>query len=1229
MTTTFTNPIPADVLKNAHIIQQDNFDSWSQGYDVDGYLKVLPHPDEKIPFDDPLSKWQEDNQDYKNGNFVYEADDGSYFSSWGPKEILEVTLTLDELEEILIDGFGTIQAGELISNNLEELTSYQFLRAYNGKIPGPMLITEPGDTLRITLQNNLDDQVTNLHTHGLHVSPMGNGDNVLIAADPGDDWVVEIEIPENHFIGPDWYHPHLHGTVNLQVSSGLAGYLLINPPHDLPDLEKFDPVTQPSFFMALNTFGIQQIDRTSAPDDPLNQSDPEILIPAGTPLEELEENVFSLSDAPYVGYNAKPIFYDPQSPAGGFTEFGPLFRYGDGTHGEATENVIHTVNGQYNPTMEVGTGEWTLFSFANMSVNSFHVIQLIKEDEQGNLSLEEVQLVAIDGDAAGVVEDIRRNVTETPIVNPGSRISVQHIFDEPGKYYFLSNATEELLGDDAPILTSAKGFNDGHVIWGSQVLGTVEVTGEEIPPEQLPPFPEPYDVLVEQSDKINELVDSALAGDFDEERTFVWDANFGGATQQPGEDPITFEGIYTINGEFFATSGGGMPALTMPMVGTSEVWNIVNSSGVSNPEYAEQGRDFPLTEWHPFHIHQNDFVVLEINGIPVEEMEQNYLARVLSDTIALPPSHAPGSATPENPFGITQFNGDPSVVKILMEFADFPGSYVNHCHILFHEDAGMMAVVRVILNTNDTWLSLSTDNGNFIRLFTASNTNQNVRLNAYNFSDGVDVAIADVNYKNNLGAGNTNVTDNVTDVVTIQKQLTSLDQQFTVKVFDGESMFQQTEAGASILQGDDSNLLLAEIRPFANITPTLDQTASIASGDVNGDGFADIMAALGGGIQPLIEIYSGQDYSLMAQLNLFHHGGFTGTINVSSGDINGDNFDDILVAQGAGGEGKVEAYSGILLDGLIRSGEITDLSGNDVAHETAMFSEAFQPYGDSYTGEIEITSGYVLQTPEIPNDSPSQTNAANITTVAIGDLPAGQEPVKIHSFLGGGHHSSSDHSGDNAEGAPEIRLDKEFTPSGNIEEIAGTFADINGDRGQGVLFTQDGQGNNKLIHLQEQNIPEEITVESPVTDLFDSPFYRFQNKDIPSTYLYAGEQEAQNIRQNFPNFQEEGFAFNASVTPNDELISLYRFQNMNLPGTYLYVGEQERQSVLANFPNFTEEGLAFYAFGADANKGQDIYRFQNINLPGTYLYVGEQERQSVLANFPNFVEEGIAFEVLT
>src|SRR5690606_34916016 len=41
---------------------------------------------------------------------------------------------------------------------------------YDGSYPGPTLVARPGDTIRIRLINDLDD-VTNLHTHGLHVSP--------------------------------------------------------------------------------------------------------------------------------------------------------------------------------------------------------------------------------------------------------------------------------------------------------------------------------------------------------------------------------------------------------------------------------------------------------------------------------------------------------------------------------------------------------------------------------------------------------------------------------------------------------------------------------------------------------------------------------------------------------------------------------------------------------------------------------------------------------------------------------------------------------------------------------------------------------------------------------------------------------------------------------------------------------------------------------------------------
>jgi hypothetical protein len=188
-----------DILRSVYVIGQQNFDAWSQGFDAQGYLKVLPHPDVKVAFKDPFRDWQLDNPQ------------GNYYSSWGPNKELNVTLTMSELGQINIDGFGILKSGDgLVPWLNNKATPYEQLRGYNGLVPGPMLLTEPGDTLNLTVINDLD-QVTNLHTHGLHVSPLGNGDNVLVAANPGDTLSVSIKIPDDHFIGQDWYHPHLHG----------------------------------------------------------------------------------------------------------------------------------------------------------------------------------------------------------------------------------------------------------------------------------------------------------------------------------------------------------------------------------------------------------------------------------------------------------------------------------------------------------------------------------------------------------------------------------------------------------------------------------------------------------------------------------------------------------------------------------------------------------------------------------------------------------------------------------------------------------------------------------------------------------------------------------------------------------------------------------------------------------------------------------------------------------
>ncbi|CAB5122563.1 MAG: multicopper oxidase domain-containing protein [Actinobacteria bacterium] len=104
--------------------------------------------------------------------------------------------------------------------------SKRWALTYNGSIPAPTLVLNPGDTLNIKLAN-ATSMMTNLHTHGFHVSPSGNSDNPLVEIMPGKSFQYTIKIPKNHASGTFWYHPHHHMFVAKQLSAGLAGAIII------------------------------------------------------------------------------------------------------------------------------------------------------------------------------------------------------------------------------------------------------------------------------------------------------------------------------------------------------------------------------------------------------------------------------------------------------------------------------------------------------------------------------------------------------------------------------------------------------------------------------------------------------------------------------------------------------------------------------------------------------------------------------------------------------------------------------------------------------------------------------------------------------------------------------------------------------------------------------------------------------------------------------------------
>ena len=97
---------------------------------------------------------------------------------------------------------------------------------YNGTLPGPTWMAKPGDKITVNFTNKLGE-TTNLHTHGFHVSPEGNSDNVMLEVKDGETFTYEYQLAADHPSGTYWYHPHHHGRAADQVFAGLYGAIII------------------------------------------------------------------------------------------------------------------------------------------------------------------------------------------------------------------------------------------------------------------------------------------------------------------------------------------------------------------------------------------------------------------------------------------------------------------------------------------------------------------------------------------------------------------------------------------------------------------------------------------------------------------------------------------------------------------------------------------------------------------------------------------------------------------------------------------------------------------------------------------------------------------------------------------------------------------------------------------------------------------------------------------
>jgi FtsP/CotA-like multicopper oxidase with cupredoxin domain len=511
------------------------------------------------------------------------------------------------------------------------------LRSYNGKLVGPTLRVKPGDTLNITLSNQLDPKgsnpeeachnqhdmfggsplpeqfnCTNLHTHGLHVSPKGNADNILVVVPPfeydGPDdknsnlsanpRQIKIEIPKNHAPGTFWYHPHVHGSTGVQVASGMEGAIIVE-------------------------------------DDDKNT--PQSIVKANA-----NEKIFMLQTIPY----------DDNGKVNDFLALGDDRAF--------VRNRYLLVNGQVAPVIKMRPGEIQRWRFIDSSFNRTFQLTL----EQHNL-----HEIAVDGNYLSQVDTWVNNWEQKDYCCTGD-------WDQEKTFKLKRQAVELIPGSRSDVLVRAdqkpgryKLTADTYISgrldpstasYVNYVVAYVDVEGAPVADTGLPTNDEmaklyPYTDIKDSNVKYNQIA------------TFNRDqpkgGNDGGIACNPDRDktpcyPIGFQ----VNGQVFDANQPRMLELRPsaeerakedkngPQTGTDS-WIITSADPTRN---------------HVFHIHTNDFQTTRTD--PLGKTETLWRDSLLVKY------------------------GEPQT--ILTRYEDFDGKAVLHCHLLSHEDMGMMQVIQ-------------------------------------------------------------------------------------------------------------------------------------------------------------------------------------------------------------------------------------------------------------------------------------------------------------------------------------------------------------------------------------------------------------------------------------------------------------------------------------------------------------------------------------------------------
>ncbi|MDG5493878.1 multicopper oxidase family protein [Niveispirillum sp. BGYR6] len=534
------------------------------------------------------------------------------------------------------------------------------LRAYNGTFPAPTIKMLPGQTVRLTLQNKLAPEplcgatgntniphcfnTTNMHSHGLWISPTGNSDNVLLSIRPGVDFQYEYNVPADHPAGTFWYHPHTHGSTAIQVGSGMAGALLIEgkrPPTMASngDLDTLLKGFAPDGDITKEVMLIQQI--------------PYACLVDANGKAKPEDAIWTCNEGEVGVVENFDYQFDPKAwkKSGRYTMF----------------------NAQVRPEMKLKSGQLYRWRLIDAGVEETVNLRIRKASNPGALNrraagakAEEAEVqkacagtdvtqfeVAADGLTRGqIFAKVDNNL------QPGYRSDVLFVLPEPGEYcvYDDASGTDQVMNSpDNPKVIG--------VIHAAG--GTIKGTQKEFLTEQLLRAADdlPADVReVVQADLRNDLRLTKYIPhqDVTEEEIKI--------SGQPQVD-IAFNLEFEVPPTKFLINQHAYDPNRMDhtlILGTAQQWQLRT-----------------LSVNHPFHIHVNPFQIVDIQPADPkvglgDDSKKVYegMKGTWKDTIMV--------------------NQD-AIITIRTRYSRYIGQYVLHCHILDHEDQGMMQNVQIVL----------------------------------------------------------------------------------------------------------------------------------------------------------------------------------------------------------------------------------------------------------------------------------------------------------------------------------------------------------------------------------------------------------------------------------------------------------------------------------------------------------------------------------------------------